>query len=104
MKVKPLSRWLVVTAALAATLDPQHGTAQAATAPVKIPDVTFVAWNVRNYRLQPVKDREGNVTTPRNDPESVQAVVRTRVSLRPEIVGLSEIGSPQDLAQLQREL
>lgn len=104
MKVKPLSRWLVVTAALAATLDPQHGTAQAAAAPVKIPDFTFVAWNVRNYRLQPVKDREGNVTTPSKDPESVKSVVRTLVSLRPDIVGLSEIGSRQDLAHLQREL
>ena len=80
------------------------GAAQSAPAPAKIPDVTFVAWNVRNYRLQPVKDRGGKITTPAKEADSVKAVVRTLVSLRPDIVGLSEIGTRQDLAHLQRKL
>ena len=70
----------------------------------QVPDVTFVAWNVRNYRLQPVTDREGKVTTPAKDPESVRAVVRTLVSLRPDILGLSEVGTRKDLTHLQRQL
>lgn len=80
------------------------GTAQTAPAPSVVPEITFVAWNLRNYRLQPVKDRDGTVTTPAKEPGSVQAVVRTLVSLRPDMVGLSEIGTRQDLTHLQRQL
>jgi endonuclease/exonuclease/phosphatase family metal-dependent hydrolase len=78
--------------------------AQAAPAPAKVSDVTFVAWNVRNYMMSPVKNRDGRVMTPAKPPESAQAVATTLAGLKPDIVGLSEIGTRQDLENLQRRL
>jgi len=78
--------------------------AQAAQAPAKVPDVTFVSWNVRNYRLEPVKNRNNQVTTPAKDRASTHSVIRTLVALRPDIIGLSEVGTRKDLAHLQRQL
>ena len=75
-----------------------------APAPAKAPDVTFVAWNVRNYMMSPVKDRGGRVTTPAKTDESARAVAATLAQLKPEIVGLSEIGTRKDLEDLQRRL
>lgn len=67
-------------------------------------EVTFVAWNVRNYRQAEVKDSDGKVTTPAKDPDAVQAVIGTLVSLHPDIIGLSEMGSRGDLEHLQKSL
>lgn len=80
------------------------GKSPGAPAAGKDSDVTFVAWNVRNYMMSPVKDREGRVTTPAKPPESAQAVAKTLARLRPDIVGLSEIGTRKDLEDLQRRL
>lgn len=63
--------------------------------------ITFVAWNVRNYALKPPPD-SGAPTA--KSPESVEAVVRTLAALKPDIVGLCEIGSRRDLSDLQRRL
>ena len=75
-----------------------------ASAPARIPDVTFVAWNVRNYMMSPVKNRDGRVTTPAKPEESAQAVAATLANLKPDIVGMSEIGTRKDLENLQRRL
>lgn len=101
---KNLKHCLLVAAALPALLIPQQGAAQSAPAPAKAPDVTFVFWNVRNYRLEPVKDRDGKVTTPAKEPLAAEAVASTLASLRPDIVGLCEIGTRKDLADLQSRL
>ena len=88
----------ILAAALACLLVPQHG---AAESPGK---VVFAAWNVRNYLLRPVKNDEGRTLTPAKPPESIAAVVETLRKLSPDIVGLCEIGTRQDLADLQRRL
>jgi endonuclease/exonuclease/phosphatase family metal-dependent hydrolase len=91
-----------IAAFIAATVTAANGLA--ATAPPKVPDVTFVAWNVRNYMMSPVKNRDGRITTPAKPVESAKAVAATLARLKPDIVGLSEIGSRKDLANLQRRL
>lgn len=96
-----LARHAIAAIAAATAL---FATALAAPAPAKSGEITFVAWNVRNYRLQPVKNHEGKITTPAKDPASVAAVARTLAALRPDIVGLCEIGSEEDLADLQSRL
>jgi endonuclease/exonuclease/phosphatase family metal-dependent hydrolase len=64
--------------------------------------VVFVAWNVRNYLLE--TSSEAGRTTPAKTPESVAAVVETLRELSPDILGLCEIGTRKDLADLQRRL
>lgn len=66
--------------------------------------LVFAAWNVRNYLLQPARNAADRVTTPAKDAGSVAAVVRTLREIKPDIVGLCEIGSRRDLADLQRRL
>jgi len=88
----------ILAAALACLLVPHHG---AAESPDKI---VFAGWNVRNYMLRPVKNDEGRTLTPAKSPESIAAVVETLRRIRPDIVGLCEIGSRNDLADLQRRL
>lgn len=73
-------------------------------APAKVPDVTFAAWNVRNYMMSPVENRDGRVTTPAKPDKSAQAVAATLALLKPDVVGLSEIGTRKDLEDLQRRL
>jgi len=75
-----------------------------AAASAKFSDVTFVSWNVRNYMMSPVKNRDGRITTPAKSPESAQAVAATLARLKPDIIGLSEIGTRKDLENLQRRL
>ena len=66
--------------------------------------VVFTAWNVRNYLLRPIKDADGRILTPPKTAESVDAVVATLIRIAPDIVGLCEIGSEADLADLQKRL
>ena len=88
----------ILAAALACLLVPHHAAAES-------PDkVVFAAWNVRNYMLRPVKSDNGRTLTPAKSPESLAAVVETLRRIRPDIVGLCEIGSRNDLADLQRRL
>jgi endonuclease/exonuclease/phosphatase family metal-dependent hydrolase len=88
----------ILAAALACLLAPQGGAAES-------PDrIVFAAWNVRNYLLQPVLNKEGRTTTPAKSPESIAAVVETLPKIRPDIIGLNEIGTRKDLADLQRRL
>jgi endonuclease/exonuclease/phosphatase family metal-dependent hydrolase len=88
----------ILAAALACLLVPHHGAADT-------PDrVVFAAWNVRNYMLRPVLNKEGRTRTPAKSPESIAAVVETLRKIRPDIIGLNEIGTRKDLADLQRRL
>ena len=88
----------IFAAALACLLVPHQGAGEN-------PDrVVFAAWNVRNYLLRPVKNDAGRTTTPAKSPESIAAVVATLRALSPDIVGFCEIGTRQDLADLQRRL
>ncbi len=88
----------ILAAALACLLVPHHGAADT-------PDrVVFAAWNVRNYMLRPVLNKEGRTTTPAKSPESIAAVVETLRKIRPDIIGLNEMGTRKDLADLQRRL
>ncbi len=66
--------------------------------------VVFASWNLRNYRLQPLAAEGGQTTIPAKPAASIEAVVRTLVSISPDILGLCEVGSPRDLKHLQRSL
>jgi len=66
--------------------------------------LVFAGWNVRNYMLRPVKNDAGRVTTPAKAPESIAAVVGTLRKIRPDILGLCEVGTRKDLADLQSRL
>lgn len=88
----------ILAAALACLLIAQEGLADP---PEKI---VFAAWNVRNYMLRPVKTESGRITTPAKAPESVAAVVETLRQIRPDILGLCEMGTKRDLADLQSRL
>ena len=88
----------ILAAALACLFVPHHAAAESSD------KIVFAAWNVRNYMLRPVKNYEGRTLTPAKSPESIGAVVETLRRIRPDIVGLCEIGSRSDLADLQRRL
>ena len=64
--------------------------------------MVFAAWNVRNYLLAP--SPEGTSFTPPKSAESIAAVVSTLRTIAPDILGLCEIGTRKDLADLQRRL
>lgn len=91
----PLPR-AILAAALALLAVPVAGEAGATD------KIVFVAWNVRNYVLEP--SRGAGRPTPAKTPESVGAVVSTLGALGPDIIGLCEIGTKKDLADLQRRL
>lgn len=67
--------------------------------------VTFVAWNLRNYlhTVAPPATATPRDTKPK-PLEEVAAVTRILTSLRPDILGVCEIGGRQDLSALQRRL
>jgi len=66
--------------------------------------IVFAAWNLRNYLLRPVKNDAGRTVTPAKAPESIAAVVATLREIRPDILGLCEMGTRRDLADLQSRL
>ncbi len=66
--------------------------------------VVLVSYNLCNYLLQPVAGPDGRPTTPAKTPEAIEAAVRIISSLRPDILGLQEIGTREDLADLQKRL
>lgn len=88
----------ILAAALACLLLPQEGFADPPET------IVFASWNVRNYMLRAIKTRSGRIATPAKAPESVAAVVETLANIRPDILGLCEIGTKKDLADLQRRL
>lgn len=67
--------------------------------------VRFVSWNLRNYLLTAVtpEPRAAHDTKPK-PAEDVAAVTRILKELKPDVLGVSEIGGPEDLAALQARL
>lgn len=64
----------------------------------------FVAYNLENWLAMNRYER-GQLTGSRMKPESEkQAVVSILADARPDILGLCEIGTPEDLAELQSRL
>jgi endonuclease/exonuclease/phosphatase family metal-dependent hydrolase len=71
----------------------------------KTDEIVFAAWNVRNYHIAPAgraADEGGSGTT--KSAESLDALVDILRSINPDILGLSEMGTRRDLADLQRRL
>ena len=94
------ARRAILWAALAALL---LAPATAAPAPGTAPEkIVFAAWNVRNYRLAPPRGAEAS--TPPKTEASAEAVAAILAGIAPDIVGLCEIGTREDLADLQRRL
>lgn len=96
-----LTRRAILAAALAVSF---AGVLSAADAPPAKQKVVAVWWNLRNYRLEPVRGDEGKILTPAKSAGSIDAITRTITRLRPDILGLAEIGSRSDLDDLQRRL
>lgn len=88
----------ILAAAVACLLIPHRGAAEPAET------VVFAAWNVRNYLLRPVENDARQVTTPAKTADSIAAVVATLRDIRPDIIGLCEMGTRKDLADLQSRL
>jgi endonuclease/exonuclease/phosphatase family metal-dependent hydrolase len=91
----------ILAAALALLLP---SVAPAATPPPAPAEVVFAAWNLRNYVLHPARRADGRPVVAAKSPESVEAVVQQILDIRPDILGVLEIGSRRDLADLQRRL
>lgn len=88
----------IVAAAIACALSWTAGAAETDR------PVVFAAWNVRNYTLKPPPKESGGLPTPPKSAESLAAVATTLTAIAPDILGLTEIGSRADLADLQRRL
>ncbi len=66
--------------------------------------LVFMAWNLRNYILDPVKADDGQPEAPPKPEESIAAVVAMISKISPDVLGLCEIGTRRDLADLQQRL
>jgi endonuclease/exonuclease/phosphatase family metal-dependent hydrolase len=66
--------------------------------------VVLVAWNLRNYSLNPAAAPSNEPPPPPKSRAAISAIVQTLAELKPDILGLCEIGSRADLADLQRRL
>ncbi len=95
-------RRAILGAALAALLPASAPSAPAQTAPSE--NVVFAAWNVRNYRLEPSRGSGAKHPVPTITDATADAVAAILSQIAPDIVGLCEIGSRKDLADLQRRL
>jgi endonuclease/exonuclease/phosphatase family metal-dependent hydrolase len=68
-------------------------------------EVTFVEWNLKNYlhTITVPATRSPRETKPKPQGE-VAAVTRIFTTLHPDIIGVCEMGGPEDLAGLQQRL
>lgn len=80
--------------------------AVASPASNKLPKkVVFAAWNVRNYQLNPLSSRDdGKRPVPAKSEVEAEATADVLAKIRPDILGLCEMGSQRDLADLQQRL
>lgn len=81
------------------------GPAQETTGPEPglVPDLRFTAWNLRNYLFTTTPPPEGG--SERSKPLSEQqAILSILLQIRPDILGVCEMGSPADLAQFKAAL
>ena len=67
--------------------------------------ITFASWNLRNY-LQTTGAPEANAAgaTPPKSPAAQAAVTRIILTMKPDILGVCEMGTAADLAALQSRL
>jgi len=65
--------------------------------------VRFLSYNLRNY-LTMTRYIDGKSMTRGKPEEEIEALLKVIVSGKPDIVGLCEIGSKEDLADLQKRL
>ena len=63
--------------------------------------VRFVAYNLHNYSLQSSTER--NASPPKSEREILQ-MLKILAELKPDILGVCEMGSEEDLADFQRRL
>lgn len=63
--------------------------------------VKFVAYNLHNYALQSSTER--NASPPKSEREILQ-LLKILAELKPDILGVCEMGSEEDLADFQRRL
>ncbi len=63
--------------------------------------VRFVAYNLHNYALQPSLER--NASPPKSEREILQ-MIKILAELKPDLLGVCEMGSEEDLGDLQRRL
>jgi len=82
--------------------DPEPGPEAASPPPPPPSELRFVAYNLRNYFTASL--RRGDRTEAPKPEKAIQALVSLLASARPDVLGLCEIGSPADLADLQRRL
>lgn len=85
--------------------------AQEAAVPAPVPpaapeaktEIRFTAWNLRNYLYTTTPPPEGSSdrTKPVREQETILSIL---LELRPDILGVCEMGSPADLAHLQEKL
>jgi endonuclease/exonuclease/phosphatase family metal-dependent hydrolase len=75
-----------------------------AAAPVSSEGVRFMAYNLKNYLTMDRYVKGGDNKPRPKDPAEVEALVKIIVSEKPDILGVCEIGTPEDLADLQSKL
>lgn len=66
-------------------------------------EIRFTAWNLKNYLHTITPPPEGSSNRPKSAKEQ-QAAVSILTQIRPDILGVCEMGSPADLANLQAAL
>ena len=83
-------------------------TSPSKTAAISYPPVRFLSYNIKNYltmnRGYQVQSRGSKNTNQPKPTKEINALVSIITSAQPDIVGLCEIGTKQDLADLQEKL
>jgi len=77
--------------------------AQKPPAATPLPEIRFTAWNLKNYLHTITPPPEGSTNRPKPAREQ-QTVISILSQIRPDILGVCEMGSPADLAHLQAAL
>jgi endonuclease/exonuclease/phosphatase family metal-dependent hydrolase len=68
--------------------------------------LTFVAWNLRNYlhTVSPPADKGARATAPKPEKEIAAVTQLLAAELKPDILGVCEIGGPEEVAALRDRL
>ena len=75
-----------------------------AITPAPTEGIRFMAYNLANYLTMDRYIKDGGKKPRPKDPEEVASLVKIIVSEKPDILGVCEIGTPEDLADLQSRL
>ncbi len=94
----------------AAALAPALAPRDTPKPPEKKPEATksngirFMSYNIENYLTMTRYKKGGVKELTSKDPEEIKALVEIIVSEKPDILGICEIGTPEDLKDLQTRL